>query len=131
MAANLLHQLAPLLLLHNSYYVQSFKLDQLQSLSQFLLNLQAQGYNISLLLFAFYFPSIGYLVYRSKFLPRALGLLYTLAGVGYLANSLAYFLYTPLAAHLFPYVLLPAFIGEVSMSLWLLFKGIKEPSERS
>lgn len=125
MAVNLLNQLAPLLLLHNTSYLQAFNIEQLQTLSLFFLNLQSQGYNISLFLFAFYFPIIGYLVYKSNFLPRILGIIYTLAGVGYLINSLAWFLFPHLAAHLFPYVLLPAFVGETSMSLWLIFKGLK------
>jgi Domain of unknown function (DUF4386) len=129
MAVNLLNQLAPLLLLHNSSYLQAFKIDQLQTLSLFFLNLQSQGYNISLLLFAFYFPITGWLVYKSNFLPRILGIIYTLAGVGYLTNSLAWFLFPHLAKYLFPYVLLPAFIGETSMSLWLIFKGIKVPEQ--
>lgn len=125
MAINLLNQLAPLLLLHNTSYLKAFNIEQLQTLSLFFLNLQSQGYNISLLLFAFYFPIIGYLVYKSNFLPRILGVIYTLAGLGYLTNSLAWFLVPHLATYLFPYVLLPAFIGEVSMSLWLIFKGVK------
>lgn len=131
MAVNLLNQQAPLLLLHNSSYLKAFNIEQLQTQSLFYLNLQSQGYNISLLLFAFYFPIIGYLVYKSNFLPRILGIIYTLAGVGYLANSLAWFLAPHLASYLFPYVLLPAFIGEVSMSLWLIFKGVKVPELKS
>ena len=124
MAVNLLNQLAPLLLLHNTSYLKAFNIEQLQTLSLFFLNLQSQGYNISLLLFAFYFPIIGYLIYVSNFLPRILGVIYAMAGLAYLINSLAWFLLPPLAAHLFPYVLLPAFIGEVSMSLWLIVKGV-------
>ena len=125
MAVNLLNQQAPLLLLHSSSYLKAFTIEQLQTLSLFFLNLQSQGYNISLLLFAFYFPIIGWLVYQSNFLPRILGVIYTMAGLGYLINSLAWFLFPHLAAYLFPYVLLPAFIGETSMSLWLLIKGVK------
>ena len=126
MAVNLLNQLAPLLLLHNTAYLKVFTMEQLQTLSLFFLNLQSQGYNISLLLFAFYFPIIGWLVYQSNFLPRILGVIYTMAGLGYLINSLAWFLFPHLAAYLFPYVLLPAFIGETSMSLWLIFKGVDD-----
>jgi hypothetical protein len=125
MAINLLNQLAPLLLLHNSSYLNAFTMDQLQTFSLFFLNLQSQGYGISLLLFAFYFPIIGYLVYKSEFLPRILGVIYAIAGIGYLANSLAMFLFPHLTAYLFPYVLLPAFIGESSMCLWLITKGLK------
>ena len=131
MAVNLLNQLAPLLLLHNTSYLKVFTIEQLQTQSLFFLHLQSQGYNISLFLFAFYFPIIGYLVYKSNFLPRLLGVLYALAGAGYLVNSLAWFLYPNLAAFLFPYILLPAFIGEVSMSLWLIVKGIKIPNNIS
>ncbi len=131
MAVNLLNQFAPLLLLHNSGYLKAFTMEQLQTLSLFFLNFQSQGYNISLLLFAFYFPIIGYLVYKSNFLPRILGVIYTLAGAGYLINSLAWFLFPQLAAYLFPYVLLPAFIGESSMCLWLLFKGVKVSEMKS
>jgi hypothetical protein len=125
MALNLLNQLAPLLLLHSKSYLKAFNIEQLQTLSLFFLNLQSQGYGISLLLFAFYFPIIGYLVYKSGFLPRILGIIYTLAGLGYITNSLSMFLSPHLVEYLFPYVLLPAFIGESSMSLWLIFKGVK------
>jgi hypothetical protein len=131
MALNLLNQIAPLLLLHDTSYLDAFSIKQLQTLSLFFLKLQSQGYGISLLLFAFYFPIIGYLVYKSNFLPRILGIIYTLAGVGYLINSLGMFLHPHLAGLLFPYVLLPAFIGETSMSLWLIFKGVKEPKNIS
>ncbi|HYV95399.1 MAG TPA: DUF4386 domain-containing protein [Chitinophagales bacterium] len=125
MAINLLNQLAPLLLLHQTSYLKAFTIEQLQTLSLFFLNFQEQGYGISLLLFAFYFPIIGYLVYKSNFLPRILGVIYALAGLGYLMNSLAMFLFPHLHPYLFPYVLLPAFMGEVSMSLWLIFKGVR------
>ena len=131
MAINLLNQLAPLLLLHNTSYLKAFTIEELQTLSLFFLNLQQQGYGISLLLFAFYFPTIGYLVYKSNFIPRIIGILYTLAGAGYLTNSLAMFLFPHLAANLFPYVLLPALIGEVSMSLWLIFKGVRVSEMKS
>ena len=125
MAVNLLNQLAPLLLLHNPGYLKAYNIEQLQSTALFFLNMQSQGYNISLLLFAFYFPIIGVLVYKSKFLPRTLGVIYTLAGLGYLTNSLAWFLFPHLASLLFPFVLIPAFIGETSMSFWLIIKGVK------
>jgi len=130
MALNLVNQLAPLVLLHSPSYLKAFSIEQLQTLSLFFLKLQSQGYGISLLFFAFYFPIIGYLVYKSGFLPRILGVIYTLAGIGYLINSLAMFLTPHLTVYLFPYVLLPAFIGESSMSLWLLIKGVKVQDEK-
>jgi hypothetical protein len=130
MALNLVNQLAPLVLLHSPSYLKAFSIEQLQTLSLFFLKLQSQGYGISLLFFAFYFPIIGYLVYKSGFLPRILGVIYTLAGIGYLINSLAMFLTPQLTVYLFPYVLLPAFIGESSMSLYLIIKGVKVQNEK-
>jgi hypothetical protein len=130
MALNLVNQLAPLVLLHSPSYLKAFSIEQLQTLSLFFLKLQSQGYGISLLFFAFYFPNIGYLVYKSGFLPRILGVIYTLAGIGYLINSLAMFLTPQLTVYLFPYVLLPAFIGESSMSLYLIIKGVKAQDEK-
>jgi Domain of unknown function (DUF4386) len=130
MAVNLLNQLAPLLLLHKTVYQATFSIGQLETLSLFFLNLHSQGYNISLFLFAFYFPMIGYLIYKSNFLPRFLGILYSLAGLGYLFNSLGWFLFPHIATYLFPYVLLPAFIGESAMSLWLIMKGITIPKQK-
>jgi hypothetical protein len=125
MAANLLNQIGPLLLLQKSSYAAAFNSGQLQTLSLYFLQLQSQGYGISLLLFAFYFPLIGWLVFKSGFIPKFIGILYALAGAGYLLNSLVMFLSPSLLAHLFPYVLLPAFIGEVSMAFWLIIKGVK------
>lgn len=130
MALNLVNQLAPLVLLHSPSYLKAFSIEQLQTLSLFFLKLQSQGYGISLLFFAFYFPIIGYLVYKSGFLPRILGVIYTLAGIGYFINSLAMFLTPHLTVYLFPYVLLPAFIGESSMSLYLIIKGVKVQDEK-
>ena len=73
----------------------------------------------------------GVKVCKPNFIPRIIGVVYTLAGVGYLINSLAMFLSPHISSYLFPYVLLPAFIGEVSMSLWLLFKGVRVSEMKS
>jgi Domain of unknown function (DUF4386) len=62
---------------------------------------------------------VGYLVFRSTFLPRVLGVLLALGGFGWLT-----FLSPALASHLFPYNLAPGMIGEGSLSLWLIVKGV-------
>ena len=69
----------------------------------------------------------GYLIFRSTFLPRILGVLFAIAGLCYLTNSFASFLSPALAAHLFPYILVPSFIGELSVCLWLLVMGVNVP----
>lgn len=62
---------------------------------------------------------VGYLVFRSTFLPRVLGVLLALGGLGWLT-----FLSPALADHLFPYNLAPGMIGEGSLTLWLIVKGV-------
>ena len=71
---------------------------------------------------------LGWLIARSKYLPRPIGLLMQLAGVCYLTNSFALILDPELASRLFPAILLPPFIAESSLAMWLLLKGV-EPSK--
>lgn len=94
----------------------------MQALAYVFLELNAQAWNAFLVFFGFYCVLIGYLVFRSIFLPRLLGLLMACAGLGYLT-----FLYPPLAARLSPYNLAPAALGELSLMLWLLAVGVNVP----
>jgi uncharacterized protein DUF4386 len=75
---------------------------------------------ISLVPFGVHCLLIGYLIFNSTFLPRILGALMALAGLGYLT-----FLWRPLGSHLFfPYLLIPGVVGEGSLTLWLLVLGV-------
>ncbi len=62
---------------------------------------------------------VGYLIFRSTFLPRIFGALMALAGLGWLS-----FLSPPLANYLSPYNLAPGMLGEGSLIVWLLVKGV-------
>ena len=114
--------LAPLVVLGGGQYMSVFKVDQLQALAYMFLELNAQAWNAFLVFFGFYCVLISYLVFRSTFLPRLLGMLMACAGLGYLT-----FLYPPLANHLSPYNLAPAALGELSLMLWLLAIGVNVP----
>jgi hypothetical protein len=123
-AVNLLNQIAPLLLLGNDAYLNTFQPDQLATLSLLSLNVQAQGYAVGLVFFGFYCLITGYVVFISKAVPPILGILYIISGVGYLINSFTMFLSRGFANPAFNYVAIPIFIGELSFCLWLLIKGI-------
>lgn len=71
------------------------------------LKLHAHAYDIGLVLFGVYNVMIGYLIFRSTFLPRILGVLLAISGVGYLINSFASFLSPAFAAKLSPWILIP------------------------
>ena len=88
------------------------------------------AFSITMTFFGFYCLLIGYLTFKSTYLPRILGVLLAIGGVGYLINSFANFLSLAIAPHLFPYILLPGFISETVLCLWLLVKGVDVPKWR-
>jgi len=124
-ATNLMNQVSPLLLLGNNAYLDTFTPGQRAGLSMYALDLQAQGYGIGLVFFAFYCMIVGYLIWNSTLVPRILGLLYALAGISYLANSIIMIASKDFANPLFPYFAIISFVGELSLCLWLLIKGVK------
>jgi hypothetical protein len=133
-AANLLNQVSPLLILNNDAYLNTFQPNQLATLSQLSLNIQAIGYAIGLIFFGFYCLLVGFVIFRSKMVPRILGILYIISGIGYLINSFTMFLSKGFENPVFTYVAFPIFIGELSLCLWLLIKGVNssgifEPNE--
>ncbi|MFM7856650.1 MAG: DUF4386 domain-containing protein [Flammeovirgaceae bacterium] len=123
-AVNLLNQISPLLILSNDSYLKTFQPDQLATLSLLSLNIQAQGYAIGLVFFGFYCLIVGYVIFKSNFLPKILGILYAIAGMCYCVNSFNMFLSKGFENPLFVYLAIPIFIGELSLCLWLLIKGV-------
>jgi intracellular septation protein A len=79
----------------------------------------AASYISPLVFFGFYCLLIGYLIFRSTFLPRILGALMAFAGLGWLT-----FLSPPLANYLSPWNMIPGILGEGMLTLWLLVKGV-------
>jgi uncharacterized protein DUF4386 len=108
-----------LVVLGGGQHLNVFKLEQLQAMAYLFLQLNAQAWNAFLAFFGFYCVVIGYLIFRSTFLPRIVGALMAFAGLGYLT-----FLSPPLADYLSPYNLAPAALGEGSLMLWLLVVGV-------
>ncbi|MGB7821216.1 MAG: DUF4386 domain-containing protein, partial [Candidatus Sulfotelmatobacter sp.] len=121
-----LFQLAPLVLLGGSQYLSVFNLQQLRALALMFLELNTQADNICVIFFGVYCLLIGYLIFRSAFLPRILGALMVFAGLGWLT-----FLSPPLANYLSPYNLVLGFLAELALCLWLLVKGVTFNDGRS
>jgi len=111
--------LAPLLVLQGKIALSAFAPEQMQAVVLTLLKLNAFAYDIGLVFFGFWYVLIGYLIFRSTFLPRIIGALGVLAGCGYLT-----LLWQPLAHYLYPYNLALAGPGEISLLLWLIVKGV-------
>jgi hypothetical protein len=118
-----LFYIAPLLVLGTggAHYPAAFNAEQLQTLALFFLKLNDRGAGMALAFFAFGSLLNGYLVFRSGFLPRVLGILSMLAGLGWLS-----FLYPPLGYSVFLYVAGFALLGAAAMIFWLVVFGVNE-----
>jgi hypothetical protein len=112
-------QLAPLVVLGGNQYLSVFKAGELRALALMFFQLYAQVTTISLVFFGVYCLVIGYLIFRSAFLPRILGVLMAFAGLGWLS-----FLSPPLGNSLIPYNEVLGGLAEISLMLWLLVKGV-------
>ena len=121
---DMLNSYVPLKLAAESGAMASFTPEQLQSLSYFSVQLQDTGLVISFLFYGMDELLTGYLVFRSRFLPRVLGVLGGIAGFCYVAHTLVYFAAPWLEARLFPYILYACFPGEALGSLWLATIGV-------
>lgn len=116
---NMLNYFAVLMLLNNTGYLGAFGADQLPAQVMFFIDLYGYGAYIPQFLGLWLLP-LGYLVYKSGFLPRILGGLLMIGCFGYLIDAVSFFLFGNSIATL-SFI---AFIGELIFALWLLIKGV-------
>src|SRR5712691_8076103 len=105
-------------------YLKAFAPEQLYALASLSVKSHSYGFGVALIFFGCECLVLGYLIFKSGYLPKAVGVLMLIAGVCYLTNSFALLLAPDFANRLFPAILVPAFIGETSFCLWLLVKGV-------
>lgn len=128
LATNKLTLVVPLLLLGQGAHLAAFTPEQLHAFTRLAIQAHGYGFGIGLVFFGFACVVRGHLIARCGFLPRGLGVLLQVAGLCYLANSVALLLAPDLANLLFPWVLLPAFVAELALSLWLIVRGVDLPA---
>jgi len=124
LCANKLNLVTVLLLLEGSTTLKALDPAQLQALASLSLAMHENGFGIGLIFFGVSCLIVGYLMFRSGYFPKALGILQAIAGLSYLINSFALLLIPSLATKMFPAIVLPAFIGELSTCVWLIVKGV-------
>ena len=88
-------------------------------------------FSIAMVYFGCQVAAIGVLILRSGFVPRIIGALMVAGGSSYVITSFAKFVSPALGAQLSPFVIPIAFLGEGTVTLWLLFKGIDVQKWRS
>jgi hypothetical protein len=118
-AVGSLFRVAPFVILEGSSYLSVFRVDQLQAMALMSLKLNVQATYIYLVFFGMFNSMIGYLIFKSTFLRRFLGVLMALSGLGWLT-----FLSPSLAHSLLAYIEILGIVAEASLMLWLLVKGV-------
>ena len=111
--------LAPLLILQGGSSLRAFTPDQLQALAIMFVKLRTYAFDVYLVFFGFWCILIGYLIFRSTFLPRVLGVLLAISGLGWMT-----YLSPPLASHLWPYIAAASALGEIPLEFWLIVMGL-------
>ncbi len=125
---NILNLLIALQLSKGADSLGVFEPGQLQAQMMLFLNAYWDGILISFVFFGLHIFFLGYLILKSDYIPRILGVLLIVASIGYLINSFANFLIPNLgnsAGILLTVTITPAIIAELSLTLWLVIRGGK------
>lgn len=124
---NLLNKLDILSLLSGRNYLQVFTTEQLHTQVMLSLDAYSNGILVSEIFWGLWLLPFGYLVFKSGFLPRALGILLMMGCFGYLINFFGQALFPGYAeTSIASFVSLPSAFGEIGICLWLLIMGASE-----
>ena len=110
-----------LLVVPGSDYLRPFSEPQRESLALLLINAGGFGIEVFSMFYGVGALLLGYLIVRSQYLPRILGVLLAISGLGFVIKAFASVLAPPYAS---PLLLLPVAVAWLSLTLWLLVKGV-------
>lgn len=117
---NELNQFAALLLLSGADYLTAFTAEQLQAFAALFLDIYEHGFVLAHIFFGLWLFPMGYLVIKSGFMPKVIGIFLLIAGVGYVVDFTLFFLFPEITMTVSEYT----FVGEVLLLLWLLVMGV-------
>ena len=124
---NELNSIAALVLVRGAEFLSVFDKPQRDALAMLFLNLHHQGFVVAEIFWGLWLFPLGLLVYRSRFLPRFLGVWLAFAGIAWVILSLTGILLPQYQNKVDTYSQ-PAFIGEIVFMLWLAIKGAQPPA---
>jgi hypothetical protein len=117
---------AALYFLQESEFLKVFNTDQLNSMALLSIRFHGAGYNISLFYFGVHLIILAYLTLKYDPFPRIIGILLLIAGLSYVVNSITAFMFPAFVRIIYPAILIPSFIAELTFSVWLIWKGIRQ-----
>jgi len=113
------------IILKDSQLPVVFDAGQQHALALLSVKLHGSGYNISLIFFGIHLLFMGYLVFKSGAFPKILGLMLQFGGLCYISNSFIWFLFPTFVTTIYPAILIPCFLAELFLCLWLLLYKVK------
>ncbi len=124
---NELNSIAALVLVRGADFLSVFDKAQRDALAMLFINLHNHGFGVAEIFWGLWLFPLGLLVYRSRFLPRFLGVWLAIAGVAWVILSLTGVLLPQYQGRVYTYSQ-PAFFGEIALMLWLVIKGATPPA---
>lgn len=119
---NLLNYFFIIIVLGDPAFLTAFGAEQVQALVSLFLEAHTYGFAIGIAFLVLHVFALGYLIYRSGYIPRVLGVLFLIAGMGYLFDSIGLLL---IASYQIPdFIAAPIAIAEIAFPIWLLVKGV-------
>jgi hypothetical protein len=125
--ANELNSIAALVLARGADFLSIFEKPQRDAMAMLFLRLHGQGLGVAEIFWGLWLFPLGLLVYRSRFLPRFLGVWLVFAGMAWVMLSLTGLVLPQYEDKVYTYTQ-PATLGEVAFMLWLVVKGAKPPA---
>ncbi len=124
---NMFNQIAALIILSGADFLSPFEKSQLDAFAYLFLRLHSQGLQIIQIFWGLWLFPFGLLVFRSRFIPKILGVLLIIAGFAYLLSSFT-FLILPLYKEAISPLIMLLEMGELPIIIWLLIVGAKTPA---
>ncbi len=128
--ANLFNRIAALTILGGADVLSVFEKPQLDALAYVFLRFHGQATQVIQVFWGLWLFPFGLLVYKSRFIPKILGVLLIVAGFAYVLSSVAFLVLPPYKAAISPLITLLE-MGELPIIFWLVIVGVKEQSQTS
>jgi hypothetical protein len=126
---NIIFQTGALVFLNRASYFTAFTTEQIYELTTMFLHFNIFGVYIVTIFWGLWLLPLAYLTYKSNFFPKIIAYLLVISGIGYIVSSLTFIISPDIHKVLVNYLSIPEAIGEVSMLLWLLIKGVSLPNK--
>ena len=124
---NELNSFAALVLARGTDFLSTFEKPQREALAMLFMNLHGRGFVVNEIFWGLWLFPLGWLVYKSRFLPQFLGVWLALGGISWVALSLTGVLWPQYYDKVYSYSQ-PALFGEIAFMLWLVIKGARPPA---